>query len=146
MAARKSAPGVRALALSIGFVALFCGFAASAASTPVDPEMTAAAKKIQQGCVERGEDARVCACGVGLGYAQLEPKTFKLIPEVEPLLDEPDKFKAISGLVSAANKRGVNASELMSAYDTIKANRAASRAVCKPLATVPATVAKTKKN
>ena len=63
MAARKSAPGVRALALSIGFVALFCGFAASAASTPVDPEMTAAAKKIQQGCVERGEDARVCACG-----------------------------------------------------------------------------------
>lgn len=145
MAPNKTTIGRRMPALSIGAIVIFSAFSAFAASAPVDPEMTAAAKKIQSGCVARGEDARVCACGVGLGYAQLEPKTFKLIPDVEPLLDEPDKFKAISGLVSAANKRGVNASELMSAYDTIKANRTASRAVCKPLATLPVGTATAKK-
>lgn len=125
----------------IGGIALFAASAvwAASAGTAPDPEMTGAAQKIQKSCVERGEDARVCACGVGLGYAQLEPATFKLIPEVEPLLDEPDKFKAISGLVAAANKRGVKPNELMAAYDTIKKNRAASRAICKPLAAVNAT-------
>ncbi len=139
MSVRKPASGRWASALSVGFVAIFTGFAAFAASTPVDPEMSAAAKKIQEGCVERGEDARVCACGVGLGYAQLEPKTFKLIPEVEPLLDEKDTFKAISGLAAAAGKRGISTSELMTAYNTIRANRTASKAVCKPLASVPLT-------
>jgi hypothetical protein len=139
MATRKLHPNRWSSALSIGFAAIFVGFAAFAASAPVDPEMTAAAKKIQAGCVARGEDARVCACGVGLGYAQLDPKTFKLIPDVEPLLDEKDKFKALSGLAAAAGKRGVSTSELMTAYNTIRANRTASRAVCKPLASVPAT-------
>jgi hypothetical protein len=114
-------------------VSLFAGGALAAGTAAPDPEMTAAAQKIQKACVARGEDSRVCACGVGLGYAQLEPKTFMLIPEVEPLLDEPDKFKAISGLVAAANKRGLNASDLMSAYETIRANREASRGICKPL-------------
>ena len=142
MAACKPISGRWSSALGIGFVAVFSGFAAFAASAPIDPEMTAAAKKIQAGCVARGEDARVCACGVGLGYAQLEPKTFKLIPDVEPLLDEKDTFKAISGLASAAGKRGISTSELMTAYNTIRANRTASKAVCKPLATVPMTAKK----
>lgn len=142
MASRKPHPGRRISALGIGFLTVFSGFAVFAASAPIDPEMTAAAKKIQAGCVERGEDARVCACGVGLGYAQLEPKTFKLIPDVEPLLDEKDKFKALSGLAAAAGARGISTGELMTAYNTIRANRTASRAVCKPLATVPMTAKK----
>jgi hypothetical protein len=139
MATPKPHPRRWSSALGIGFVAVFAGFGAFAASAPADPEMTAAAKKIQAGCVARGEDARVCACGVGLGYAQLEPKTFKLIPDVDHLLDEKDTFKALSGLAAAAGKRGISTSELMTAYNTIRANRTASRAVCKPLATVPVT-------
>ena len=142
MARRKPHPGHWSSALGIGFVTVFAGFAAFAASAPIDPEMTAAAKKIQAGCVARGEDARVCACGVGLGYAQLEPKTFKLIPDVEPLLDEKDKFKALSGLAAAAGARGISTGELMTAYNTIRANRTASKAVCKPLASVPVTAKK----
>jgi hypothetical protein len=138
MSAAKNFAVKHAPALVSGFVAAFAGLAALAApaSGPPDAEMTAAAQNIQKSCVARGEDARVCACGIGLGYAQLEPATFKLIPEVEPLLNEPDKFKAISGLVAAGNKRGLSVSDLMTAYDTIKANREVSRGICKPLAAV----------
>lgn len=121
-----------------GLFVAFAGLAALAAPAagPPDAEMTAAAQKIQKSCVARGEDARVCACGVGLGYAQLDPAAFKLVPEVEPLLDQPDKFAAISGLVAAGNKRGLSVSDLMAAYDTIKANKEASRGICKPLGAV----------
>jgi hypothetical protein len=100
----------------------------------VPPDMVDAAKSIQTGCVKRGEYARVCACGVGLAYAQLDPKVFKLVPKVEPLLDQKDKTAATTGLVTLAASSGLGISDLMGAYDTIRANRQVVRQVCRPLA------------
>lgn len=104
------------------------------AATAQQPDMAAAAKAIQAGCVKRGEDARVCACGVGLSYAKLDPKVFVLIPRVEPLLDEKDKAKATMGLIAAASGSGLAVPDLQRAYDSIRANRTTVREICKPLA------------
>jgi hypothetical protein len=108
--------------------------AAGAGAQNVPPDMVDAAKAIQAGCVKKGEDARVCSCGVGLAYAQLDPKAFKIVPKVEPLLDQKNQFAAMAGLVSLANANGMTVTDLQTAYDTIKVNRSVVKQVCKPLA------------
>jgi hypothetical protein len=108
--------------------------AAGAGAQTVPPDMVDAAKAIQAGCVKKGEDARVCSCGVGLAYAQLDPKAFKIVPKVEPLLDQKNQFAAMAGLVSLANANGMTVTDLQTAYDTIKVNRSVVKQVCKPLA------------
>ncbi|MEJ0022641.1 MAG: hypothetical protein WDN76_03795 [Alphaproteobacteria bacterium] len=112
---------------------MLAGVAAAGAQT-VATDMVAAAKAIQAGCVKKGEDARVCSCGVGLAYAQLDPKAFKLVPKVEPLLEQKNQFAAMAGLVQLANADGMSVSDLQTAYDTIKVNRATVKQLCKPLA------------
>jgi hypothetical protein len=107
---------------------------------PIGADMVDAAKAIQAGCVKRGEDSRVCSCSVGLAYAELDPKVFKLVPQIDPLLEQKNQFVAITSLVSMASSAGVGVSELQSAYDTIRANRSVVRQICKPLA--PASVKK----
>jgi hypothetical protein len=109
---------------------------ASAPALAVEPAMVEAAKEIQSACVTKGEDSRVCSCGVGLAYAQLDPKVFKLIPKVEPLLDLKDKSAQILGLISLASQNGLSVTEVQSAADTIRANHATVNAICKPLLAV----------
>lgn len=104
------------------------------AQTSVPADMVDAARQIQAGCVKKGEDSRVCACGVGLAYAQLDARAFKLIPKVEPMLDQKNQMAAIAGLVRVASAEGMSISDLQSAYDTIKTNRSVVKQVCKPLA------------
>jgi hypothetical protein len=112
---------------------ILAGATGAGAQTAVPADMIDAAKAIQTGCVKKGEDARVCSCGVGLAYAQLDPKAFKLVPKVEPMLDQKNQFAAMAQLVSTANASGMSVSDLQVAYDTIKANRSVVKQVCKPL-------------
>jgi hypothetical protein len=121
-------------------LALIAFGVANAADTPIGADMIDAAKAIQASCVKRGEDSRVCSCSVGLAYAQLDPKVFKLVPQIDPLLEQKNQLVAITGLVSMASKNGVSVSELQGSYDTIRANRAVVRQICKPLA--PSTASK----
>jgi len=102
------------------------------AQTDADPGATA--RQIQDGCVRRGEDARVCACGVGVAYSKLEPAVFALIPQLDPLIDERDRTKQITGLLSVASASRLTPQQVQAAYETIRANRATVRAVCTPLA------------
>jgi hypothetical protein len=102
----------------------------------VEPAMIDAARGIQSACLARGEDSRVCSCGVGLAYAQLDPKVFMLMPKIEPLLAQKDQTAALIGLISIASKSGVGVADLQTAYQTIRANRDTVNAVCKPLAIV----------
>jgi hypothetical protein len=108
-----------------------------AAQEPAAPEMVSAAKAIQAGCVKRGEDARVCACSVGLAYAKLDPKVFKIVPQVEPLLDQKNQAAATVQLLSLASNNGLGISDLQTAYQTIRDNRATVREICKPLSGKP---------
>lgn len=101
----------------------------------VDPGVTA--RQIQDGCVRRHEDARVCACGVGVAYAKLDPAVFALIPRIDPLIDEPDRTRQITGLLSVASQSRLSPAQVQSAYETIRANRATVRQVCTPLAAAP---------
>ncbi len=94
----------------------------------------ATARQIQDGCVRRREDARVCACGVGVAYAKLDPAVFALIPQLDPLIEERDRMKQIMGLSAVASQSRLSADQVKTAYDTIRANRATVRAVCAPLA------------
>jgi hypothetical protein len=103
---------------------------------PVEPAMVDAARDIQSACLSRGEDSRVCSCGVGLAYAQLEPKVFKLMPKIDPLLGQKDQTAALMGLISIASQSGIGISDLQSAYQTIRANRGTMNAICKPLALI----------
>ncbi|KAF0184608.1 MAG: hypothetical protein IV086_03335 [Hyphomonadaceae bacterium] len=136
----------RLLALSAGAVAA-TALAASpllaqgAGTTP--PAQTARA--VQDGCVRRGEDARVCACGVGIAYSKLEPRAFALIPQIDPLIDEPDQGKQLTGLLTLASRSGLSVQQLQSAYDTIRANRATVNQICKPLAPARAIATSRKK-
>jgi hypothetical protein len=98
------------------------------------PAPSATARAIQDGCVRRGEDARVCACGVGIAYAKLQPDAFALIPQIDPLIDEPNQGKQLQGLLTIASRSGMSVQELQGAYNTIRANRTEVNAVCKPLA------------
>jgi hypothetical protein len=118
------------------FAALVAGLAIAAPAPAQDqasPEMATAAKAIQGSCVKRGEDSRVCACSVGLAYAKLDPKVFKIMPEVEPLLDNKNQAAATLQLLSLASSNGIGVSDLQAAYQTIRDNRATVRQICKPL-------------
>jgi hypothetical protein len=108
--------------------------AKAAPDAVIGADMVDAAKAIQTGCVKRGEDSRVCSCSVGIAYAELQPKVFKLVPQIDPLLEQKNQFVALTSLVSLASANGVGVSELQTAYDTIKANRSVVRQICKPLA------------
>lgn len=101
------------------------------AQAPADAGATA--RQIQDGCVRRGEDARVCACGVGVAYSKLEPAAFALIPQIDPLIDERDRTKQITGLLGVASASRMTPQQVQSAYETIRANRTTVRAVCTPL-------------
>ncbi|MES1202880.1 MAG: hypothetical protein ABUS57_15695 [Pseudomonadota bacterium] len=126
---------MRSVKTALGAAAfMIAGLAGAGAQQAVPADMINAAKAIQAGCVKKGEDSRVCACGVGLAYAQLDPKAFKLVPQVEPMLDQKNQFAAMAGLVQLASASGMSVTDLQTAYDTIKANRAVVKQVCKPLA------------
>ena len=103
------------------------------AQTPTSADPGLIAKQIQDGCVARRQDPRVCACGVGVAYAKLEPNAFALIPKIDPILDETDRTKQISGLIGVASNSHMSIQQVQSAYETIRANRAVVRAVCNPL-------------
>lgn len=134
---------MRALKTALAALAL-AGFAAIAGQAPaqetIPADMVNAAKAIQAGCVKRGEDARVCACSVGIAYSKLEPKVFRMVPQIDPLLDQKNQAGATLQLLSLASANGLGVSDLQAAYDTIRANRAVVRQICKPLG--PAAVAK----
>ena len=118
------------LAAAFGLAAM----APAIAQQAIPADMIDAAKAIQAGCVKKGEDARVCSCGVGLAYAQLDPKAFKMVPKVEPILDQKNQITAMGQLISTANASGMSISDLQTAYDTIKKNREVVKQLCKPLA------------
>jgi molybdenum cofactor biosynthesis enzyme len=113
-------------------VAAMVAWMAAAAAFAETPAQTA--KMIQDGCVRRGENAVVCACGVGIAYSKLEPRTFALIPQVDPLLDEPDKSKQMGGLLALTMSSGLSMTAMQAAYDTIRSNRDTVKQICKPLA------------
>jgi hypothetical protein len=123
-----------ALAATLATALMAGGSAGAAPETAIGVDMVDAAKSIQAGCVKRGEDSRVCSCSVGLAYAELDPKVFKLVPQIDPLLEQKNQLIAVTSLVSLASKNGVGVSELQTAYDTIRANRSVVRQICKPLA------------
>jgi hypothetical protein len=120
------------MALMAAALGLVVAGPAKAQTVPAD--MVDAAKAIQAGCVKKGEDSRVCACGVGLAYAQLDPKAFKLVPKVEPLLDQKNQIAAMAGLIQLASASGMTVNDLQAAYDKIKVNRSVVKQLCKPLA------------
>lgn len=127
-------------AAAFAAVALLASAAgAQAPAAPTTAQMAAAATQIQKGCVERGEEATVCACGVGLAYGKLEPGVFLLIPKIEPLLDEKDALKAISALTKAITEAGLTVDQGQRAYEAIRTNRKTVKDICKPLAALPAT-------
>lgn len=124
----------RTLVLLTGGVAATLLAAAPLMAQQSLPAPDASARAIQDGCVRRGEDPRVCACGVGIAYSKLEPGAFALIPQIDPLIDEPNQGKQLQGLLMIASRSGMSVGELQGAYNTIRANRTEVNAVCKPLA------------
>jgi len=128
----------RTLVLLVGGVAATLFAAAPLTAQPSPPAPAASARAIQDGCVRRGEDPRVCACGVGIAYAKLEPAAFALIPQIDPLIEEPNQGKQLQGLLTIASRSGMSVQALQGAYNTIRANRTEVNAVCKPLAPAPA--------
>ena len=119
-----------AFALLAGTVGAYAPRAAAqAANSP-----GAIARQIQDGCVRRHEDPRVCACGVGIAYSKLDPAAFALIPKIDPLVDEPDRTKQITGLLGVASSSHLSPQQVQAAYETIRANRATVKLVCNPLA------------
>lgn len=119
-------------ALGLGLLA-----APPLAAQQAQPSPAQSARAIQDGCVRRGEDPRVCACGVGVAYAKLEPRAFALIPQIDPLIDEPNQGKQLQGLLTIASRSGLSVQQLQAAYETIRANRTVVNQVCKPLAPAP---------
>jgi hypothetical protein len=128
MRALKTTLAVLALA---GLTAI-AGQASGQDAIPAD--MVTAAKAIQAGCVKRGQDSRVCACSVGIAYSKLEPKVFRMVPQIDPLLDQKNQAAATGQLLTLAMSNGLGIGDLQSAYDAIRANRAVVRQICKPLA------------
>jgi hypothetical protein len=131
---------MRALKTALAAIAV-AGFAVLAGQAPaqeaIPAEMVNAAKAIQAGCVKRGEDSRVCACSVGIAYSKLEPKVFRMVPQIDPLLDQKNQATATLQLLSLASANGLGVSDLQTAYNTIRANRAVVRQICKPLGPAP---------
>lgn len=118
-------------AVSAGLLAALAFSAPVRAQTDAGPGVIA--RQIQDGCVRRGETPTVCACGVGIAYAKLEPAAFALIPQIDPLIDERDRLKQLTGLASVASSSGMSVQQVQTAYETIRGNRATVRAVCTPL-------------
>lgn len=121
-----------------GLVLAVAAFAAAPAAlaqttTPTLPEIQSAAKQSQAACVRKGEAAPVCACGVGLAYAKLDPRVFVAAPRIDPLLDEKDPLKKIMGVAAIAQESGLSATDVQKAVDAVKANRQAVKEVCTPL-------------
>lgn len=131
---------MRALKTALAAIAV-AAFAALAGQAPaqeaVPAEMVNAAKAIQAGCVKRGEDSRVCACSVGIAYSKLDPKVFRMVPQIDPLLDQKNQATATLQLLSLASANGLGVNDLQAAYNTIRANRAVVRQICKPLGPAP---------
>jgi len=121
------------LALATMCVCALIGQAA-AQTAPSLAEIQAAAKQSQASCVKQGEQAAVCACGVGLAYARLDPRVFVAAPKIDPLLDEKDTFKKVMGVAAIAQESGLSATDVQKAVDAVKANRQTVKDVCKPLA------------
>ena len=111
------------------------------AQAPAASDPGAIAREIQDGCVRRHGDPRVCACGVGIAYSKLDPSAFALIPKIDPLIDETDRTRQITGLLGVASSSRMSPQQVQAAYETIRANRATVRLVCNPLA--PAAAART---
>ena len=127
---------IAAIATAVAF-ALFAGLIgayAPRALAQVADSPGAIARQIQDGCVRRHEDPRVCACGVGIAYAKLEPAAFALIPKIDPLIDETDRTRQLTGLLGVASSSHLSPQQVQAAYETIRANRATVKLVCTPLA------------
>lgn len=135
----------RLLALSIGAFAATALAASPLFAQGAGPAPAQTARAVQDGCVRRGEDPRVCACGVGIAYSKLEPRAFALIPQIDPLIDEPDQGKQLTGLLTLASRSGLSVQQLQAAYETIRANRATVNQICKPLAPARAVATAKKK-
>lgn len=129
---------------SLAAVAAFALFAAAIGASAPRAHAQAAespgaiARQIQDGCVRRHEDPRVCACGVGIAYSKLDPAAFALIPKIDPLVDETDRTRQITGLLGVAASSHLSPQQVQAAYETIRANRATVKLVCNPLAPAPA--------
>lgn len=126
------------LATAAAMAAVFTAAPAPVARAQAAEDPGQIARQIQDGCVRRREDPRVCACGVGVAYAKLEPAAFALIPKLDPLIEEPDRTKQITGLLAVASSSRLSPQQVQAAYETIRANRATVRLVCAPLASAPA--------
>lgn len=109
--------------------------AASAQTAPSLEQIQSAAKQSQTSCVKQGEQPQVCACGVGLAYARLDPRVFVAAPKIDPLLDEKDAFKKVMGVAAIAQESGLSPTDIQKAVDAVKANRQTVKDICKPLAT-----------
>lgn len=120
-----------AAAMTVGLS--IAGAAAADQATPALPEIQAAAKQSQAACVKKGEQAAVCACGVGLAYARLDPRVFVAAPKIDPLLDEKDAMKKIVGIAAVAQESGLSASDVQKAVEAVKSNRQTVKDICTPL-------------
>jgi hypothetical protein len=119
-------------AIALGLA--MAGSAAADQGTPTLPEVQASAQQSQAACVKKGEQPAVCACGVGLAYARLDPRVFIAAPRIDPLLDEKDAMKKIVGIAAIAQESGLSASDVQKAMEAVKANRQTIKDICKPLA------------
>lgn len=129
-----------AISFRFGLAAVFLGAAAlsglaqaAPAAAPTLEQMQAAAKSAQSICEKKGEDGKVCACGIGIAYVRLDPRVFVAAPDLEPILDEKDMLKILAGVSAAANKNNLTLSDAQKAYDAVKANRQSVKEICKPL-------------
>ncbi len=91
------------IASAAALAAVFTAAPAGPARAQAGDDPGQIARQIQDGCVRRREDPRVCACGVGIAYSKLEPSVFALLPKLDPLVDEPDRTKQITGLLGVAS-------------------------------------------
>ncbi|MBU6371131.1 MAG: hypothetical protein KJS97_00265 [Alphaproteobacteria bacterium] len=123
----------RGILVAAGFALLLAPLAGAQSTGPTLPEIQSAAKQSQAACVKKGEAAPVCACGVGLAYAKLDPRVFVAAPKIDPLLDEKDPLKKIMGVAAIAQESGLSATDVQKAVDAVKANRQAVKEVCTPL-------------
>lgn len=123
----------RGIFVALGVALLFAPMARAQSAAPTLPEIQSAAKQSQAACVKKGEAAPVCACGVGLAYAKLDPRVFVAAPKIDPLLDEKDPLKKIMGVAAIAQDSGLSATDVQKAVDAVKANRQAVKEVCTPL-------------
>lgn len=124
-----------AVIAAAALAALFAAAPAPSAQAQTGDDPGQIARQIQDGCVRRREDPRVCACGVGIAYSKLEPGVFALLPKLDPLVDEPDRTRQINGLLGVASSSHLSPQQVQAAYETIRANRATVRVICSPLAT-----------